>query len=106
MDYLHKVDQIFDVLICSHIIEHLSKPSEFLLGFKKYCKRIYIEVPDFDNSFINIIRQIIGLTPYFNDPEHVYEFSREEIEDIIIKADMRILDCEFRYGVMRYWVET
>ncbi len=101
--YFKNFSKTFDILICSHLLEHLDDPENFLLTFKKYFKKIYIEVPDFNSSFDNIIREKIGLLPHYTDADHINEYSREEIENLIHKLNLKIIKCEFRYGVMRYW---
>ena len=105
LDYLQKNDRSFDVMICSHVLEHLEDPGEFISQYKQYFRKIYIEVPDFDNSNINILRENFGLPLIYTDSDHIYEFSREDVEEIIINNGLKIISCEFRYGVMRYWAE-
>ena len=40
------------------------------------------------------------------DYDHVYGFNREELGKQIMSVDMKILDAEFRHGVMRFWIEV
>ncbi len=46
----------FDVLILSHILEHLEEPDQFLKQVLPYFKFIYVEVPDFDKTYLNHYR--------------------------------------------------
>ncbi len=104
-EYLLKSEKKFEVMICSHIIEHLEDPKNFLRSYKNYFKKIYIEIPDFDNTYVNILRNKIGIQPHYSDTDHVFEFSRDELENIFKELNLKVIKCEFRYGVMQYWVE-
>lgn len=103
--YLLESAKTFDIMICSHVLEHLEDPKSFLKLFKNYFKKIYIEVPDFDNSYINFLRNSLGLPAIYSDSDHIFEFSRDDIEKILNELELKIIKCEFRYGVMRYWVK-
>ena len=104
--FLSKNQQHYDVLICSHILEHLDDPSGVLRGFKDYFSYIYIEVPDFDNSHINLVRQRFNIPLNYTDEDHIHEYDRNEMAMLIKSLDMKIEHVEFRYGVMRYWVKV
>jgi len=41
-EYLQQNKKTFDVLILSHLLEHLDEPAPFLENFKKYFRFIYI----------------------------------------------------------------
>lgn len=106
LEFLKENRQNYDVMICSHILEHLDDPSEMLRSFKDYFSYIYIEVPDFDNSYINHVRQRLNIPLNYTDDDHVHEYDRNEMEMLITSLDMNIEHVEFRYGVMRYWVKV
>jgi SAM-dependent methyltransferase len=104
--HLSELPKYYDVLICSHILEHLEDTFGFLKSFRQYFNFIYIEVPDFENSYVNLIRQRLGVSLNYTDEDHVYEYDRDEMRALISSLDMTILDFEFRNGVMRYWIKV
>lgn len=104
--YLESNSRNFDVLILSHILEHLDEPFVLLDNFKNYFKYIYIEVPDFENTYINIIKEKFNIPLNYTDEDHIYEFDRTEMEKLFKSLKMQILSSEFRNGVMRYWLQN
>lgn len=94
----------FDVLILSHVLEHVEEPEQFLADVKDRFDRIYIEVPDFDWTELNALRVSRGRALVQMDDDHVAEFDRDELERIFEGLGLRVLDREFRFGLMRYWV--
>ena len=104
--FLNENRQHYDVLICSHVLEHLDDPSGMLRSFKDYYSYIYIEVPDFDNSYINHVRQRLNIPLNYTDEDHVWEYDRNEMEMLITSLNMKIEHVEFSNGVMRYWVKV
>jgi SAM-dependent methyltransferase len=105
LEYLQK-EQNFDVLILSHILEHIDNPKKFLLDFNKYFKYIYIEVPDFDRSFLNIYRVDQKRELVWTDLDHVSEFDRQDLKDILNECNLLVISAEYRYGIQRYWTIT
>lgn len=95
----------FDVLILSHVLEHLDEPEAFLASLEGKFRRIYIEVPDFDWTELNDVRQRRGRDLIFMDNDHVSEFDRDEMEAMFERLGLRVIASEFRYGLMRYWIE-
>lgn len=93
----------FDILILSHILEHLDNPKEFLLSFKNYFDYIYLEVPDFDRTYLNYYRKELGLYNIYSDNDHVSEFDRNEIKNILTDCHIDIINEEYRYGVQKFW---
>lgn len=91
-----------DVLILSHVLEHLDNPESFLSSLR--FNRIYVEVPDFDCDPLNAVRLLRGRSLIFTDEDHVAEFDREELEAMFARCGMEIIDSEFRFGVLRYWI--
>ena len=103
LEYLKENGEEFDVLILSHILEHLDNPKDFILNFKDYFKHIYIEVPDFDRSYLNHYRKDLGLKLIYSDDDHISEFDRDELELLLKQCNIQILDREFRFGVQKLW---
>lgn len=96
------VDAGFDVLILSHVLEHVDRPEEFLRSIR--ASRIYVEVPDFDSTILNAVRLRRSRSWIYTDEDHVAEFDRDELEALFKSVGLDILDREFRWGFMRYWL--
>lgn len=102
-DYLAKAEP-FDVLILSHVLEHVDRPEQFLASVRERFDRIYVEVPDFDWTDLNRLRLQRKRGLLHMDDDHVAEFDRDELEQLFDSTQLRITGREFRHGVMRYWV--
>jgi len=98
-DYL---DQPFNVLILSHVLEHLDDPLGVLTTGN--FARIYVEVPDFDADHLNKVRLKRGRSLVYSDDDHVRELTREEAEAMFEEAGLTVTASEFRGGVMRFWL--
>lgn len=101
-DYLRTAPP-FDVLVLSHVLEHLDNPGLFLSEFAPRFRRVYIEVPDFEASQLNVLRAEEGRALVYSDNDHVSEFDRRELKALIEEAGMRIAEAEYALGVMRFW---
>ena len=96
----------FDVLILSHVLEHVEDPEQFLASVKGRFERIYIEVPDFDWTDLNAVRLARGRQLVYMDDDHIAEFDRDELEGMFASLGLSVMDREFRYSVMRYWLSA
>lgn len=105
-EYLSNNKEKFNVLILSHILEHLDNPKEFLNKFKTFFENIYIEVPDFDRYLLNHYRKDLDVKLNYSDDDHVSEFDRDEITQILHDCNIDILQAEWRYGVQRLWCKV
>lgn len=101
--YLDEHGENFDVLLLSHILEHLDEPATFLERFKHHFRFIYVEVPDFDKTIFNRIRQKLGAALLYSDADHVNEFDRDEMLTLLERAGLDIESADYRYGIQRYW---
>lgn len=95
-----------DVVILSHVLEHVDEPELLLNLLADKCQFLYLEVPDFDHSALNRHREYLGRDLIYQDPDHRYEFDRSDIRLLLESCSFRLIDHEFRYGVQRYWCET
>ena len=102
--YLNKRKDMVDVTICSHVLEHLDNPEEFLSEIKKFTKFLFVEVPDFESNYLNLIKKEKSLGINYTDDDHIYEFDRESIKKIFKKTGLEIIDEYYRFGIMRFWL--
>ena len=103
--HLKKINSKYDIIIMSHLLEHIENPASFLKEYISYANFLYVEVPDFEKTYHNIYRRDIGSKLIHSDDDHVAEFDREELEKIFKSLKLKIIDKEFRFGVMRYFVQ-
>ena len=96
----------FDIIILSHILEHIDDPREFLIKLKQSSKFIFIEVPDFESNILNIVKKKLSLGINYTDDDHVFEYDRLFIENLLKKINLNILHTDFKHGVMRFVLEN
>jgi len=106
LEHVKSVSEKYDVIILSHILEHIDNPIPFLSSYIPFAKYIYVEVPDYEKSYHNVFRKDIGAVLQYTDDDHVSEFDREEIEQIFEGLKLEILRKEFRHGVMRFFLKS
>lgn len=105
-EYLSGNSKKFDVLILSHILEHLDEPEAFLKKFKVFFKNIFIEVPDFDRYYLNHYRKELGVKLSYSDDDHISEFDRDDLFSLLQNCGIEVIQSEFRHGVQRYWCKA
>jgi 2-polyprenyl-3-methyl-5-hydroxy-6-metoxy-1,4-benzoquinol methylase len=105
LNYLGQCDEKFNVLVLTHVLEHLDRPKEFLAAYAGHFKHMFIEVPDFDRTFLNRFRQDLNIPQIYTDADHVTEFDRDELYALLSGLNLDVIDSECRYGVLRVWVE-
>ncbi len=103
LTYMMENDRKFDILILSHLLEHLDDPEEFIRMFKGFFRKIYIELPDFDKSYLNQYRKDLGVDLIYTDNDHVSEFDRHELVALLERCGVEVLDREYRFGMQRLW---
>ncbi len=103
LEYLEQSKEQFTVLVLSHILEHLDHPEAFLKSFKDHFRNFYIELPDFDKSYLNHYRDDLGSSLIYTDDDHVTEFDRYELKDLLDRCGIEIVEAEYRFGIQRLW---
>jgi SAM-dependent methyltransferase len=106
IDYLQNSTDKFDVLILSHILEHIDNPSEFIQNFSKFFNYIYIELPDFDKNYLNHYRTKLEMKLIYTDNDHIIEFDRFEILELLNKNNLTVLEASHIYGIHRIWCQV
>lgn len=92
-----------DLVVLSHILEHLEDPGEMLSRLRQHAEHCYIELPDLDASYLNHYRQLAGAKLQYTDNDHIWEFDRDSLREVIEGAGWKVLDSEYRYGVQKHW---
>jgi SAM-dependent methyltransferase len=105
-DFLRKEGRKFDLLLLSHVLEHLDAPVDFLREFAPHFRYVYLETPDNDAIFLNQFREPAGAKLLYSDPDHVVEFDRDELAKVAKLAGLSVEHSEFRYGMLRLWCRT
>jgi ubiquinone/menaquinone biosynthesis C-methylase UbiE len=103
VNYLNTNRSNFDVLILSHILEHLEDPKQIVLNCKPFVNYMYIELPDFDKSYMNHYRKDLQRDLIYTDADHISEFDRTDIKQLIEACGFLLLESEYRFGVQRHW---
>lgn len=92
-------DNYFDVIIMSHIIEHLHNGDKVIEGLLKKLKiggHIYIEYPGQGSTKLPSMKRTLN---FYDDPTHVRIYSVPEIKGLLEKNN-----CKFLRGkTRRYW---
>ena len=79
----------FDLIIMSHVLEHIEEPQKFLETLSKTTKRIHIEVPDLAAEPLSYIRIKLGL-PVYKDDDHIVEMSLEYLQKLVESAKFTV----------------
>jgi SAM-dependent methyltransferase len=106
LEFLTNNKENFDVLILAHILEHLDNPREFMNAFKNYFRFIYIELPDFDKSFLNHYRKDLNMKLNYTDDDHVSEFDRDELENLLAECHIEIVESVYKFGIQQLWCKV
>jgi len=105
LNYLNQSGEKFNVLILTHVLEHLDNPKYFLATYANYFNYIFIEVPDFDRTYLNHFRQDLCNTQVYTDTDHISEFDRDELNALLAEVNLKVISTEYRYGVQKIWVK-
>jgi SAM-dependent methyltransferase len=106
LSFLQENTERFDILMLSHILEHIEAPELFLQKFKGYFDYIFIELPDFEKTLLNPIRQDLRMTLIQSDDDHVVEFDRVELTTLLARNALEIVQSEYKFGLQRYWCKV
>lgn len=92
-------DAYFDVIMMSHIIEHLTNGDKVIEGLLSKLKQggyIYIEYPAERSTRLPSMKRTLN---FYDDPTHVRIYSVNEVSGLLEKKGLSILNK----GTRRYW---
>ncbi len=75
-------DKHYDVVIMSHILEHLEHPEKVLEHIKKITKKIIIRLPRYDDHWMYLVKKDLGLF-YCKDADHKREYVLEYAVELV-----------------------
>ncbi len=93
-------DNRYDLIVMSHVIEHLHNGDKVISGLISKLKKdgiIYLEFPSERSVNFPSKRETLN---FYDDPTHCRVFSLKEVSGILIKKDLKILSA----GVRRQWI--
>ena len=90
---------VFNLVILSHVLEHIDNPTEFLKNISKISRKIHIEVPDMSSDPLNFIRMKLEL-PVYKDDDHVIEMSLEYLKHLVEGSNFTIDSITSRDGCL------
>jgi SAM-dependent methyltransferase len=105
-DYLTTTKTKFDVLILSHILEHLDSPDEFIQKFSGFFDFVYIELPDFDKTLLNHYRRDFKLPLIYTDGDHITEFDRFDLVKLVEKNNLTVVHSIYMHGLQKLWCKV
>lgn len=88
-------NESFDKIIASDILEHLDRRDYAIGEIKRVLKNkgLLFLVVDNPNTWWKRLQKSYGLF-YYADPDHKYEYPKEEILNILKKRQFFVLSCE------------
>lgn len=87
-------------------MEHIEFPEKLLEKVYQATRFIYVEVPDFECYHLNLFRPLVNTDLVYTDADHVSEFDRDEMKELLSVTGFEIKNEEYRYGVMKFWCKT
>lgn len=106
LEHVKLIDSKYNIIVLSHILEHIENPKSFLGSYLPFAKFIYVEVPDYEKTYHNIFRNDVNASLQYTDDDHVSEFDRDELLAIFKSLNLRVIQSEYRNGVMRFFLDT
>ncbi len=81
----------YDVVICSHVIEHLDEPVEMLRALRACAPRLIVAVPPMDNRWEKVMYRDLGLL-WKDDEDHRREYTPEMLREQVEAAGWRVVE--------------
>ena len=104
-NFLKENVENFDSVVCSHLIEHMDEPELFLKKISEYTNLVFIEVPDNESNYLNLIRKDQNISLNYSDDDHIYEFEIESLKKIFTRCNFKVEHEEYKFGIMRFWIK-
>lgn len=87
----------YDVVLLSHVLEHLSEPIQFLIRLRDIAESLVVEVPDLSQNPLTISR-IKLMQAIHTDDDHKYEFTLQSLILNLNLAGWKVMDSRQNGG--------
>jgi len=81
----------FDVVICSHVIEHIDDPVPLLRALKRNGKKLIVAVPPHDSRWQKVMYRDLGLA-WKDDEDHRREYTPDLLRQQLVDAGWRVTE--------------
>jgi len=81
----------FDVVICSHVLEHLDDPVAVLQGLARKVPRLLVKVPLVDSDWMKLVKQDIGMFS-MDDADHQREYTEDLLREQLETSGWRVVE--------------
>jgi len=75
----------YDVVILSHVLEHLKNPLDILQNIRKITRKIIVRLPRYDDHWHYLVKKDLGIF-YYKDSDHKQEFTLETAKKLLQDA--------------------
>ena len=94
------LDEIFDIIVCGELIEHLENAKDFLDGLKRFCHRdtqVIITTPNpWDRKWMGNTKKGLPEVTWLN-PEHVVWYSMQTLTNLLERCGYEIVRREYYF---------
>ena len=100
LDFRNIPDNSYDLIVMSHVIEHLQNGDKVILGLLPKLKKdaiIYIEFPSERSVNFPSMRETLN---FYDDKTHCRIYTVKEISDLLSQNQMQIISS----GIKRQWI--
>jgi SAM-dependent methyltransferase len=105
-EYLQHSKEQFDLIVLSHVFEHLVEPDRVLTQLKDRLKpggRIIILVPNRDSVARRLSRRFWG---WWQVPVHIHHFNESALRALAAREQLEVEHVRYRGGDSLMWVLT
>lgn len=100
-----KLENNFDVIVLSNVLEHIKKRNEFLSRIKNLAPKILIRVPLLTRDWLSVYKKENGFE-YRLDNTHFIEYTEESFKEEIEKAGMKLINYYVKFGELYAIIKT
>ena len=80
----------YDVVILSHVLEHLTAPEDLLRKLQGITKKIIIRLPRYDDHWMYLVKKDLGMF-YFKERDHKQEYIIKTAKELIQSTGWKII---------------